>query len=137
MEGLRFDGWVRMVAARINRRGLLGVVGSAVALRANTGADAKKKKKKKKKGSSSGCGVQYFDCNGECRLSGACCDDKPGYTCAERHPGEPGRWVCCSHAGFGCYDLDSDKFNCNECGHACTGSDVCCHGACQFGPCLP
>lgn len=134
MESDRFDQWTRGIDLQISRRGLRAVVaGSVAALWAGADAGAKKKRKKKK---TKGCTPPYFDCNGECRLSGACCDGRPGYDCAETHANEPGRWVCCTYAGFGCYDLDSDRLNCGACGQACTGSEICCHGLCQAAFCV-
>ena len=84
------------------------------------------------------CGFQYITCGGECRLFGACCDGKAGFDCSsDFHAGEEGNWVCCTHAGFGCHDLDSNKFNCAACGHQCAAIEVCCNGNCQLPPCPP
>jgi hypothetical protein len=137
MASNRFDQWTRGIDLPSSRYGLRGLVAGTLVARWELPDAEARKKKRKKKGMSYGCSAPYFDCNGECRLSGACCDGKAGYDCAEGHASEPGRWVCCSTAGFGCFNLDSDRLNCNACGHACTGSDVCCHGVCGPAPCLP
>jgi hypothetical protein len=76
----------------------------------------------------------YIDCFGDCRLIGACCDGRPGTDCAERHAGEAGRWVCCNVVGNGCFDLDTDRFNCGACGAACGTNEICCGGGCRLGP---
>ena len=140
-------GWNSPLNTAFSRRGLkhlaLGALGLAGIANAEP-SGAKRKKKRKKKAPQSQpppgrCGVQYLDCHGECRLIGACCDGKPGYDCAERHAGEDGRWICCEFAGFGCRDLESDKFSCGACGTVCDENEICCSGACRLGPgpCLP
>ena len=109
-------------AASPPRVAVLGVAATAEA--------KKKKKKKKKKPSATTCVFPYFACDGECRLEPACCDSIPAKNCASSHAGQGGNWVCCTHAGFGCFDLDNDKLNCNACGHACDANQHCLNGTC-------
>ena len=49
-----------------------------------------KKKKKRKKANSLTCPPPYFACEGECRLTAACCDSDPGPNWAAAHPDDPG-----------------------------------------------
>ena len=133
MESGRFDQWSRTFGARRSRRGLTGfATGALIALGLATGVDAKKhhKKKKKRKKGGGACDAPYFACDGECRLQGACCDSDPSRNCATLHEGEGGNWVCCSYAGFGCFDLANDSLNCGACGRACRTGQQCLNGDC-------
>lgn len=127
MAGLDFDRWTRGLEERLTRRGFGGVAAGAMAGLGLAGAT---EAKKKKKAPGTTCGFQYFPCDGECRLSGACCDSDPTRSCANAHAGQGGRWVCCTQAAYACFDLDNDTLNCNECGRKCESNQHCLNGTC-------
>ncbi len=122
MDQNRFDSIAKRVATSTSRRSLLkaggaAAVGAIAGLFGNKGSIAATLR---------GPGVVCRK-NGDC-VSGIC--GAPDFSGRRKCECAPNQVIC----GSKCVDpttaYQTDKKNCGSCGHRCTGSNVCCQGAC-------